>query len=167
MAKHSHLAKASDGPQAPVAEETYPVGYRRPPTHTRVKPGQVLPGGGRPKGQRNVRTVVRKTLNERIKIREGSRTRSVTKLDALILNMVNTAVAGNAKAQANLINLLRTLGLTAEPPETTHEEPLTANDEGLIADFLERNRNKPESTELSESPTQPEREKGKHKETKS
>ena len=31
--------------------------------HTRVKPGQVLNPRGRPKGQRNVSTVLRKALN--------------------------------------------------------------------------------------------------------
>src|SRR3954466_8580450 len=86
-------------PSAP----SYDVGYGRPPVHSRVKPGQVLNPRGRPKGQRNVSTVLRAALNERTQIREGNRTRSVTRLDAIILKMINDAGLGNAKAQASLI----------------------------------------------------------------
>jgi hypothetical protein len=83
--------------------------------------------------------VVRKALNKRIKIREGNRTRSITKLDAFIHQMTNAAISENPKAHANLIALLRSLGMTEEPPESTHQEPFTADDHALIEDFLQRN----------------------------
>ena len=143
MANNSHLGQTSDGPQSSEAEDTYTVGYGRAPTHSRVKPGQVLNPRGRPKGQRNVRTVLRKTLDERTKIREGNRTRSVTKLDYIILKMVADAGHGNPKAQANVIALMRAVGLLEVPEEPKHHEPLTADDPALIADFLERNRKDP------------------------
>jgi hypothetical protein len=123
------------------AAPTYEVGYCRPPVHSRVKPGQVLNPRGRPKGQRNVATVLQKALNERTKIREGSRTRSVTKLDAIILKMINDAGLGNPKALANLLALMRAVGLVETGEEPTRQQaPLTDDDEALIADFAERNR---------------------------
>ena len=115
------------------------VGYCNPPVHTRFKPGQSGNPKGRRKGQRNVHTVVDEALSERITIREGNRTRSVTKLDAVILTMVSAALKGDTKAQAQLIMLLRSLGMTGEPPEAPTQEPFTADDQGLIADYFRRN----------------------------
>jgi uncharacterized protein DUF5681 len=115
-----------------------PVGYGRPPVHTRFKPGQSGNPRGRRKGQRNVHTVVDEALSQRITIREGNRTRSVTKLDAVIVTMVNAALKGDAKAQASLMAMMRSLGMTGEPPPATNPEPFTPDDQSLIADYLRR-----------------------------
>jgi hypothetical protein len=115
------------------------VGYCKPPVHTRFKKGQSGNPKGRRKGQRNVHTVVDEALSQRITIREGNRTRSVTKLDAVILTMVTAALKGDTKAQAQLITLLRSLGMTGEPPEAPTQEPFTTDDQGLIADYYRRN----------------------------
>lgn len=152
MTQPPHLPQSPDGPQPSGAAPTYIIGYGRPPAHTRVKPGQVLNPRGRPKGQRNVATVLRKTLNERTKVREGNRTRSVTKLDAIVLKMINDAGLGNAKAQASLIALMRTVGLIGALDELTHQEPLTADDQAVIAGYLERIKVEPaEQSESQES----------------
>jgi Family of unknown function (DUF5681) len=114
------------------------VGYGKPPVHTRFKPGQSGNPKGRRKGQRNVHTVVGEVLSQRITIREGNRTRSVTKLDGVIVTMVNAALKGDAKAQAALIAMMRSLGMTGEPPQATNLEPVTADDQSLIADYFRR-----------------------------
>jgi len=69
--------------------------------------------------------------------------------------MTNDAVSGNARAQANLIALARSLGLMGEPQEATIAEPLTADDLALMVDFLGRHGNlaeptPPESTDKPE-----------------
>jgi hypothetical protein len=115
-----------------------PVGYGRPPVQTRFKPGQSGNPKGRRKGQRNVHTVVDEALSQRITIREGNRTRSVTKLDAVIVTMVNAALKGDAKAQASLMAIMRSLGMTGEPPQATTTEPFTPDDQSLIADYFRR-----------------------------
>jgi hypothetical protein len=85
-----------------------------------------------------VRTVVEETLNQRITIREGDRTRSLTKLELTVLTMVTAAAKGNSKAQALLIGLLRSLGMTGETPEVPNYESVTSNDDAVIADYLRR-----------------------------
>jgi hypothetical protein len=159
MTQSPHLPQSPDGHQPSGAAPTYPVGYGRPPAHTRIKPGQVLNPRGRPKGQRNVATALSKALNERTKVREGHRTRSVTKLDAIVLKMINDAGLGNAKAQASLIALMRAVGLIGASDEPTYQEPFTADDQAVIADYLERN--KVAAGEQSESHKNPETENGK------
>jgi hypothetical protein len=119
---------------------TYKVGYRRPPVHAQFKKGDGRKRPGRPKGQRDVRTVLRKALNERTKIRECNRTRTVTKLDAIILKMINDAHT-NPKVQANLIALIKSVGLMEAPDGSPAEQaPVTADDQALIDDFVKRKR---------------------------
>ena len=134
MSDQSHAPK----PSKPNGAQTFSVGYGRPPVHSRFKPGQSGNPKGRRKGQRNVRTVVDGELSQRIKVREGNRTRSLTKLDAFVVTLVNAALKGDAKAWTSLINLLRSLGMTGEPPVATDQKPYTADDESIIADFLRR-----------------------------
>jgi len=125
-------------PSKPNGAQTFSVGYGRPPVHSRFKPGQSGNPKGRRKGQRNVHTVVDGELSQRIKVREGNRTRSLTKLDAFVVTLVNAALKGDAKAWASLINLLRSLGLIGESPAANDQKPFTADDESIIADFLRR-----------------------------
>ena len=134
MSDQSHAPK----PSKPNGAQTFSVGYGRPPVHSRFKPGQSGNPKGRRKGQRNVRTVVDGELSQRIKVREGNRTRSLTKLDAFVVTLINAALKGDPKASASLITLLRSLGLIGEPPAANDQKPYTADDESLIADFLRR-----------------------------
>jgi hypothetical protein len=62
----------------------------------------------------------------------------VTKLDGVIVTLISAALKGDAKAQTALIAVMRSLGMTGEPPATTDQKPFTADDESLIADFLRR-----------------------------
>src|SRR5262249_23097102 len=142
--REEHMTQSSSTPPADGdnnpsgAQPAYAVGYGRPPLHTRFKPGQSGNRRGRPKRQRNVRTVVEETLNQRIKIREGNESRSVTKLDGVILTMINGALKGEPKALAGLISLVRSRGMTGEAREASNLEPLTDNDDALLADYLGR-----------------------------
>jgi hypothetical protein len=139
MTKRPPRPKKSSRPDSSrSSHDAYAIGYRRPPLHTRFKPGQCGNPRGRPRRQRNVRTVVEEALNQRITIRQGDRTRSLTKLDGVILTMISAALKGDAKAQASLFTLLRSLGMTGEVPETGHAEPFTADDGAVIADYFQR-----------------------------
>jgi hypothetical protein len=137
----SPLPETDSSDEQSATVETYDVGYRKPPVHTQFKAGDGRKRPGRPKGQRNVATVLAKALNERTKIREGNRTRTVTKLDAIVLKMINDAGMGNVKVQASLIALMRAVRLV-EPADASpaQQAPLTLDDDALIADFVERNR---------------------------
>jgi Family of unknown function (DUF5681) len=142
------------------AAPTYVIGYGRPPVHTRFKPGH-RGRGGRPKRQRNLRTVLEQTLDQRITIREGNRTRQVTKRDAIILKLVNDAVSGNAKALTNLIVLMRSHDMMGQPQEEAELQPLTADDEAIMADLLRRLENREEFPQPAENTERSETEEAK------
>jgi hypothetical protein len=77
------------------------VGYCRPPLTTRFRPGQSGNPRGRPKGARNLSTVVAAALSERVAVNENGRRRRITKLEAAIKQLVNRAASGEARATHN------------------------------------------------------------------
>lgn len=69
------------------------VGYGRPPMMTRIRPGQSGNPRGRPKGARNLSTIVAAALSERVAINEKGRRRWITKLEAAVKQLVNRAAS--------------------------------------------------------------------------
>jgi hypothetical protein len=126
------------GRRSPRSARDSVVGYGRPPAANRFKPGQSGNPKGRPWRHRNLRTVLEETLNERIAVREGERSRRLTKREALILSIVNNALKCDPKALASLITLMRSLGMADEAQGPSHDEPITQNDAALLADFVAR-----------------------------
>jgi len=121
-----------------VSRPAHAVGYGKPPAHTRFKPGKSGNPKGRPKRIRNLRTIVEDALNERIAIREGARNRTLTKREALVLTLVNSALKGDPRSVTAFVALLRPLGLVTDQAEPDAKSPLTADDEALLSDFLRR-----------------------------
>jgi Family of unknown function (DUF5681) len=75
----------------------YEVGYGKPPSKTRFKQGQSGNVRGRPRGSKNLATVMLKELSERLTISENGRRRKVTKRKAIIKQVINKAAAGNPR----------------------------------------------------------------------
>jgi hypothetical protein len=157
MAKQSRLSKPSqpNGDHSLDHSSASSVGYGRPPARTQFKPGQSGNPKGRRKGQRNAHTILEDTLNQRITIREGDRTRSLTKLDGVFLTMVAGALKGDTKALASLITTMRSFGMIGEVPETAGPQPFTANDDAVIADFLRRQIPESQQTAATDGNEQP------------
>jgi Family of unknown function (DUF5681) len=131
-------------PSRPAAEDApYEIGYGKPPKHTRFKPGQSGHSSGRPRGQRNFRTAVREALKEKITIREGDRTRTVSKMDGIIQVTFNKALKGDPRGLVAFLQLVRWAGLMDEEPELSSAESIGAEDEAILTVFLERHGLKP------------------------
>src|SRR5208283_358917 len=81
------------------------IGYRRPPIRTRFRPGQSGNPRGRPKGARNLSSVVAAALSERVSVNENGRRRRITKLEAAIKQLVNRAASGEQRATQLLLVL--------------------------------------------------------------
>src|ERR1700737_842595 len=142
-AKQPRHAATPGGPQPTDAPPDYAVGYGRPPEYSKFKPGHA-PCGGRPKSQRNVCTVVDELLYERATFQEGRRPRTMTKHDAMWLSIINAAAAGDHKSQMKVIAYLQSRGRMGELPDAAKQEPVTADDEAAITDFLRRHANQAE-----------------------
>jgi hypothetical protein len=158
-------------PSRRAAEDApYEIGYCKPPKHTRFKPGQSGYPSGRPRGQRNFRTAVREALKEKITIREGDRTRTVSKMDAIIQVTFNKALKGDAKALLAFLQLVRWAGLMDEQPELSSTESISAEDEAILAGYLERqgltpHKERARRTKQKTSPTRQQKKKNPEDET--
>jgi hypothetical protein len=121
------------------------VGYGKPPIRTRFRPGQSGNPSGRPKGARNLKTDLMAELAETIQVREGDRSRSVSKQRALVKTLVAKALKGEARFAGLLITLILKSAEPAggEPPVSAGD--LADDDRAIIEDFLRRNSHTPPS----------------------
>ncbi len=78
-------------------DDDYEVGYGKPPKHTQYKPGQSGNPRGRPKKSKNVDALLEKELDEFVTLQEGGQTKRMTKREAIIKQVVNSAIKGNTK----------------------------------------------------------------------
>jgi hypothetical protein len=94
----------------------YEVGRGRPPHRTRFKKGQSGNPKGRPRGSKNLYTLLNKVLNERVVIIANGRRRKITRLHAFLLQSANRAASGDYR---HIQLLMHTLPLMEERVEKT------------------------------------------------
>jgi len=122
---------------------SYSVGYCRPPRRSQFKPGQ----SGNPTGKRrkasapDLKAQLQSALNETVTIRSGKQQKKKSKGEAGIDQLVDQFAAGDRNARRDLIVLCEKLGVdltNREALEGAIEDVLTAQDEAILADYLER-----------------------------
>jgi hypothetical protein len=89
---------------------SYTSGYKKPPSHSQFKKGQSGNPAGRPKGARNVSSLLEKILFSPFKYTEGGKQKSSTRIDFLLKRLVNDAMKGDHKAVQILFVALRNGG---------------------------------------------------------
>ena len=105
------MAIDDDDEQATSKTRTYQVGFAKPPIAARFRKGQSGNPAGRPRGSKNISTILEQELEQRVVIRENGKQRRVTKRRASMKQFVNKAIAGDPRALQLLINYLRELEL--------------------------------------------------------
>lgn len=111
------------------------VGYRRPPVHSRWRPGQSGNPRGRKKGSRSAASIIRSVLSRKVKVTEGGLIRNVDVLEAVIIRVAQDALRGEPKAAALLIKLAQTF---SSPEDAIDQEALTDEDHKLLKNYLAR-----------------------------
>jgi hypothetical protein len=104
-------------PRRPPENASYQIGYCKPPTHSRFKPGQC----GCPSGRRGSRRKAPKSLGDalnnalaaKVTLRENGKERGVSSMEAFVLRLVRDAIQGKAPAQKMLIEIKKWF-----PPES-------------------------------------------------
>jgi hypothetical protein len=113
----------------------YDVGYGKPPAETRFQKGQSGNPKGRPKGSKNLATIVRQAANERVTIVVKGKQRSITKLEAAAKQLANKAAQGDLKAMQMLLPQLAALdaSVVAQPLEVIADD-----DKAVMASLMKR-----------------------------
>lgn len=122
-----------------VSDDSYKIGYRKPPKHTRFKPGESGNPRGRSKGTKNLKTDLMEELREKIVIREGDRSQKVSKQRALLKSVVNRAIKGDARAtNVALSAMMRLLDTGEGAPDV--EDVFIDDELEILRAFEERAR---------------------------
>lgn len=82
----------------------YNVGYGKPPKSGQFTKGKTGNPKGRPKGSKNLKTVLAAELKASITITENGITRNITKREAIVKSIVNRAIKGDAKATSTVFS---------------------------------------------------------------
>jgi hypothetical protein len=106
----------------PGSVGNYDVGYGKVPEHTKFKSGEASPNpSGRPKGSTNFNTVMLKQLRTLVSMREGNKTKKVSKFELLVASLLAHASNGKAPSVNALVSLLE-LARRLCPEATTAEQ---------------------------------------------
>jgi hypothetical protein len=113
------------------AGEKNAVGYKHPPAHTRFRPGRSGNPTGRPKRQPSLRTALLAELAAPMPGKDPQRAGG-TKLQALVSTLVDSAIAGDTRAQSLVIGTLTRIG----DVEDNEPHALTSNDREILDTYV-------------------------------
>ena len=117
----------------------YAVGYGKPPVHTRFQKGKSGNPKGRPRGMKNMSTLLSTALNASIGVVANGRRKKITKREAIVTQLVNKSAAADLKATQIVLAMLRDLECQADDPgEAT---VFTEADQEIIRRIQARLRN--------------------------
>jgi hypothetical protein len=115
----------------------YEIGFGKPPPHTRFKKGESGNPRGRPVGSANAKTRIARVLDGKVAVREGGKTRFISKLEAMFEAQTNKAMKGDPRSFSTVIAHAARIGALAESAAET-SIPTAEEDAAIIEDFLRR-----------------------------
>lgn len=117
-------------------DRPYEVGYGKPPKNRQFVKGHSGYPNGRPKGTENFFTTVARELRQRVQVKGPGGTRSMTKWQAAVMQLVNKAAQGDFRSQREVISLAQAL----EAAKTSGESTFIPNesDRKVMQDMLHR-----------------------------
>jgi Family of unknown function (DUF5681) len=122
----------------PKTRRDYEVGYGKPPLHTRFQKGQSGNPKGRPRGQKNLSSLLNEVLNGWVIVVENGRRKRITKREAIITQLVNKSAAADLKATQMVVALLQEV--EAQADDAVEQTALTEADHQIIERIRERLR---------------------------
>ena len=84
----------------------YTVGFGKPPSERRFQKGRSGNPKGRPKGSKNLATIVLKESRQKVRINSSRGTRAVTKAEATVMQIANKSIQGDLRAARDFIDLI-------------------------------------------------------------
>lgn len=80
------------------------IGYGKPPSAYRWKPGESGNPKGRKKGVKNEVTILQELLQHKVALNERGKTRKITLLEAILRKVAEDCLRGNIKSVGFLLN---------------------------------------------------------------
>ena len=113
------------------------IGYGKPPIRSRFRKGQSGNPKGRAVGSTNLKTDLDQELHEMIMVREGERAIKISKQRAIVRDLIDRTLDGDARAATTLTKMIfRVLPLT--DGTGSGDDSLDADDVEILEGFRER-----------------------------
>ena len=114
------------------------TGYGKPPQRTRFSKGQSGNPNGRPKGAKNLASILQKVGRQLVTVNINGRTVRMTKLEAIVHQLSNRAAGGDLRAIRELLYWSRAL---QEPVQNSlASSSLDEKDQPVMESILRRLR---------------------------
>lgn len=115
------------------------VGYCNPPIESRFKKGHSGNIKGRPKGDKNINTLLKKEVNEKLPAVINGKEKKVTKKELIVKNMINNAIKNKCKLQdiCKLINMIQEAE-AADERKKAYQDNLKDTDREILESFVKQ-----------------------------
>jgi uncharacterized protein DUF5681 len=123
----------------PETPRDYVVGYGKPPLHTRFQKGRSGNPKGRPRGKKNMSTLLSAALDAAIIVVENGRRKKISKREAIITQLVNKSASADLKATQIVLAMLQDVEARAE--DSSDSAAFTEADQEIIQRIQARMRN--------------------------
>jgi Family of unknown function (DUF5681) len=117
-------------------DDDYEVGYGRPPRRTQFKRGRSGNPRGRPRGSKNLSTIVKRELNSPIQIKEDGRPRTIRRNEAIVKGMVADALQGKDRPRERLLDYAERF--EQAEGQASEATDVTQKDRGILRRYVER-----------------------------
>lgn len=123
------------------------VGYGRPPLATRFRKGQSGNPKGRPRGAKNLNTLVTQALDEKVTVTEHGKRRKISKREAIIAQLVNRSAQADLKATQILLGLMQDI---ERRTEQTAEPATLSEADRQVLEFIRNRRSNAANEETTD-----------------
>jgi hypothetical protein len=127
------------GKDRDVSKGDYAVGRGKPPKHTQFKKGDGRHRPGRPKGTKNMVTMVLEAARDQVPVAIDGKKRKISKAQAAAINLANAAATGNPKFVLQFIDLIAGIEARAEAARPS-AYPFSEVDKKVIHEIYKRLR---------------------------
>jgi hypothetical protein len=114
------------------------VGYLLPPTEKQFRKGQSGNPSGRPKGAKNLRTVIKEAASKKLSVVEDGKRKKKSKMDLMVTQMMNRAAQGEARFTQMALDQFR--NIESRPGADSNSNVFEEADLPVIAQIIARIR---------------------------
>ncbi|MEH6952611.1 DUF5681 domain-containing protein [Nitrobacter sp. NHB1] len=138
--KQTLRANTTRDKEDPAAnKDEYSIGHGKPPKQTQFKTGDGRVRPGRPKGSKNIATLVLDAARDQVTVAIDGKKRRISKAQAAAIHLANAGATGNEKLLLKFIDLIAGIEARAEAARPS-DYPFNDTDKTVIEEIYRRLR---------------------------